>query len=126
YVSAQIGLARCGPEIREWARGLLTHPDYDARATGAFLLGQLAEDGHLGEAVDAIAAELAQLAKRPVEEDPKETEAVDAAVEALRKVGEWRRKRAGRSGPRPRSTQVLPLLAPEFAPLGYGFGFLEA
>ena len=35
YVSAVTDLANRGPEIRDWSRDLLIHPDYDARETGA-------------------------------------------------------------------------------------------
>jgi HEAT repeat protein len=87
FVLAHNELATRGPEIRDWCRGLLTHPDYDARECGAFLLGQLGSRGQLGDAVEAVVAELGALTRRPVEEDQKETQAIDAAIEALAEIG---------------------------------------
>ena len=83
YVLALNELANRGPEIRDWCRGLLTHPDYDARESGAFLLGQLGKRRQLGDAEAAVVAQLGALTQRPVEEDGKELQAVDAAIGAL-------------------------------------------
>ena len=87
FVAAYNVLATRGPEIRDWCRGLLSHPDYDARECGAFLLGQLGSRGQLGDAAEAVVAELGALTRRPVEEDHKETQAIDAAVGALAEIG---------------------------------------
>jgi len=87
FVEAYNELATRGPEIRDWSRGLLTHPDYDARECGAFLLGQLGGRGQLGSAVEAVVSELGALTRRPVEEDQKETQAIDAAIGALAEIG---------------------------------------
>jgi hypothetical protein len=87
FVLAHNELATCGPEIRDWCRGLLTHSDYDARECGAFLLGQLGGRGRLGGVVDAVVAELGALIRRPVEEDGKEAQAIDAAIGALAEIG---------------------------------------
>jgi hypothetical protein len=87
YVLAQNELAKRGPEIRDWCRRLLTHPDYDARECGAFLLGQLGQRGQLGDAEEAIVAELGALTQRPIEGDSKELQAVDAAIGALAEIG---------------------------------------
>ena len=80
-------LARRGHEIRDWCRRLLVHPNYDARECGAYLLGQLATRHCLGEAEAAVVAELGALTQRPVEEDGKELQAVDAAIRALGDIG---------------------------------------
>lgn len=42
-----------GSEMREWARGLLTHTEYYAREQGAFLLGELGRRGLLADAKNA-------------------------------------------------------------------------
>src|SRR5262245_28993477 len=87
FVLAYNELATRGPEIRDWCRGLLAHPDYDARECGAFLLGQLGQLRQLGEAEAAVVSELGALTQRPVEEDCKELQAVDAAIDALAEIG---------------------------------------
>jgi hypothetical protein len=87
FVPAYNELATRGPEIRDWSRRLLTHPDYWARESGAFLLGQLGSRGQLGDAVEAVVAELGALTCRPVEEDCKELQAVDSAILALAEIG---------------------------------------
>jgi hypothetical protein len=87
YVLALNELAKRGPEIRDWCRRLLTHPDYDARECGAFLLGQLALRRQLGDAEAAVVMELGALTQRQVEEDSKELQAVDAAIGALAGIG---------------------------------------
>jgi HEAT repeat protein len=87
FVAAYNELATRGPEIRDWCRRLLTHPDYDARECGAFLLGQLGSRGQLGDAVEAVIAELGALSRSPIEEDQKETQAIDAAIEAQAEIG---------------------------------------
>jgi len=87
FASAYNELANRGPEIRDWCQRLLTHREYAARESGAFLLGQLGSRGQLGDAVEAIVAELGALTARPVEEDAKELQAVDAAIEALARIG---------------------------------------
>jgi HEAT repeat protein len=87
FVAAYNELVTRGPEIRNWCRGLLNHPDYDARECGAFLLGQLGRRAQLGEAVADVVAELGALTQRPVEEDHKETQAIDAAIGALAEIG---------------------------------------
>jgi len=66
---------------------LLIHPDYDARECGAFLLGQLGQRRQLGDAEAAVVAELGALTQRPIEEDCKELQAVDAAIHALAETG---------------------------------------
>jgi hypothetical protein len=76
-----------GTEIREWARRLLAHVDYDAREAGANLLGHLAERKRLGDFEEQIVVELGLLIQRLVEEDGKEMQAVDAALLALGKTG---------------------------------------
>lgn len=88
YVLAMTELAGRGPEIRDWCRGLLVHPNYDARDAGAFLLGCLGRRGQLGDARAAVVAELGALTRRPVEEDNKEAQAIDAAIEALADIGD--------------------------------------
>src|SRR4051794_1284025 len=86
YTLAQHELAKRGAEIRDWCRRLLTHPDYDARELGAFLLGELGQRRQLGDAQLAVVAELGALTQRPVEEDCKETQAIDAAIWALAEI----------------------------------------
>jgi hypothetical protein len=77
-----------GPEVRDWARRLLAHPDYLARETGAWLLGELGERGELGDVTEAAIGELAALINRPFEKDPpKEAPAIDLAVGCLGKIG---------------------------------------
>jgi PBS lyase HEAT-like repeat len=88
FVLAYNVLATRGPEIRDWCRRLLTHPDYEAREPGAFLLGQLGFRKQLGDAVEAVIAELGALTRRPVEDDCKETQAISAAITALAKIGD--------------------------------------
>jgi hypothetical protein len=87
YVVALNELARRGPEIRDWCRRLLAHPDYDARECGAFLLGQLGQRRQLGDSEAVVVAELGALTQRPIEEDCKELQAVDAAIGALGEIG---------------------------------------
>ena len=87
YVLAINELWNRGTEIREWARELLTHVDFDAREAGAALLGRLAERGLLGDQEEEIIAELGSLIQRPIEEDMKEMQAVDTAIRALRHIG---------------------------------------
>lgn len=87
YVLALNELAQRGPEIRDWCRRLLVHPDYDARECGAFLLGQLGQRRQLGDAEVAVVTELGALTQQPVEEDCKELQAVDAAIGALAEIG---------------------------------------
>ena len=87
FVRAYNELAARGPEIRDWCRRLLTHPDYRARESGAFLLGRLGGRRQLGDAAEAVVAELGALTRRPIEEDSKEAQAVDAAVGALAEIG---------------------------------------
>jgi HEAT repeat protein len=87
FVLAYNELSTRGPEIRDWCRGLLAHPDYNARESGAFLLGQLGKRHQLGDVEAAVVAELGALTQRPVEEDCKELQAVDAAIDALGEIG---------------------------------------
>ena len=87
YVRAYNELHRRGPEIRDWCRGLLVHPDYWAREAGADLLGELGRRRQLGDAEAAVVAELGALTQRPVEEDSKEVQAIDAAIRALAAIG---------------------------------------
>jgi hypothetical protein len=87
FVLAYTELATRGPEIRDWCRGLLAHSDSTARECGAFLLGQLGGRGQLGDATEALVAELGALTRRPVEDDNKETQAIDAAIGALAEIG---------------------------------------
>lgn len=86
FAEANTELAKRGPEIRDWCRSLLTHSDYAARETGAFLLGQLGRRGQLGDAVELVVGELGAVVRRPVE-DGKELQAVDAAIGALAEIG---------------------------------------
>jgi hypothetical protein len=87
FVAACNELVNRGPEIREWCRRLVAHPDYHARETGAFLLGQLGKRRLLGDMEAAVVAELGALTQRPVEEDGKELQAVDAAISGLAAIG---------------------------------------
>jgi hypothetical protein len=80
-------LGERGSEVIEWARRRLQHPGYDAREEAACLLGTVAARGKLGSEERAIAAELASLATRPWHEDPKELQANNAAMNALRTIG---------------------------------------
>ena len=41
FVRADNELANRGPEIRDWSRKLLVHPDYSARESGAFLATEM-------------------------------------------------------------------------------------
>jgi hypothetical protein len=86
FVPAYNELAGRGPEIRDWCRRLLIHPDYSARESGAFLLGRLGSRGQLGDAAEAVVEELGALTRRPVETDCKEVQAVDAAITALAEI----------------------------------------
>jgi HEAT repeat protein len=88
YVLAHNELAERGPEVRDWARSLLSHPDYEARETGAFLLGRLGSRRLLGDAEEDIIAEVGALTRRPVEEDGKEVQAIDSAIRALGAIGD--------------------------------------
>jgi hypothetical protein len=91
YQLAVKALGSRGPEVRDWARKLLSHPDYSARETGAWLLGELGERGELGDAAGAVIAELARAINRPFEEDPpKEATAIDLALATLGKIGDPR------------------------------------
>jgi hypothetical protein len=88
YVRAVNALSIRGPEMRDWASRLLGHPDYDARETAAFLVGELGARGQLGEAVNNVINELGALINRPFEHDPpKEAQAIDVAIGALAKIG---------------------------------------
>jgi HEAT repeat protein len=80
-------LSRRGSEILEWALARLRHPDYDAREHAAYLLGELAERGHLGEQLATVTEELAALVTRPWEEDTKEVQANTSALLSLAKIG---------------------------------------
>lgn len=86
FVLAYNELANRGPEILDWCRRLLTHPDYWARESGAFLLGKLGHREQLGDAVEAVVAELGALTRRPVDSDGKELQAVDAAIMAFAEI----------------------------------------
>ncbi len=89
YVRALNALGNRGPEVRDWARGLLVHPEYDARESGAWLLGALGSQGQLGEAVESVIDELAALIDRPFEDDfPKEAQAINVAIMALGRIGD--------------------------------------
>jgi HEAT repeat protein len=91
YKLAVNALGSRGPAVRDWARKLLAHPDYLARETGAWLLGELGERGELGDATGAVIVELAGVINRPFEEDPpKEATAIDLALAALGKIGDPR------------------------------------
>jgi HEAT repeat protein len=88
YVRAVNALGNRGPEVRDWARGLLVRPEYDARETGAWLLGELGRKEQLGEMIETVIDELGALIDRPFEDDfPKEAQAIDAAIVALGKIG---------------------------------------
>ena len=86
YVLALNELWNRGEEVREWARELLVHADFDAREAGAGLLGRLAERQLLGAVQEQVVAELGALIQRPVEADMKEMQAVDVAISALGKI----------------------------------------
>jgi hypothetical protein len=88
YVAASNALSERGPEVVTWARGLLTHPLYEARESGALLLGRLGQRGVLGEARAAIVAELGALANRPAAADDKDLQANDCAIMALGMIGD--------------------------------------
>ena len=88
--AAQNELAKCGPEVRDWARGLLNHPEYEARSFGAFLLGELGRKRQLGDGEDAVIEELGALTRRPIGEEAKEAEAVCSAVTAIGRIGNRR------------------------------------
>ena len=90
YASASKELAKRGREVIEWARRLLTHPDYDARELGATLLGFLGERRELGSREDQIVDDLCKLATRPLNYDGKELQAVSAAIDALGRIGNRR------------------------------------
>jgi HEAT repeat protein len=91
YTRAVNALGGRGPVVRDWARRLLSHPDYDARETGAWLLGELGERGQLGDATGTVITELAALINRPFDEDPpKEATAIALAIAALAKIGDPR------------------------------------
>jgi hypothetical protein len=83
YVRALNALGNRGPDVRDWARSLLTHPEYDAREQGAWLLGELGSKGQLDPPVRSVIEELGMLIDRPIEEDSKERQAIDAAITAL-------------------------------------------
>jgi hypothetical protein len=87
YVLAVNALGNRGTEIHDWARRLLIHTDYDARETGAWLIGELGKRGQLGDAIEGVVEELAALVDRPIEEDSKESQAIDAAIISLGKTG---------------------------------------
>src|SRR5258708_16998670 len=78
---AVYALGSRGPEVREWARKILSHRDYCARETGAWLLGELGERGELGDVTGTVITELERLINRPFDEDPpKEATAIDLAI----------------------------------------------
>ncbi len=86
YVNELQALGNYGAEARQRARKLLTNADYEARETGAWLLGEFGELHQLGEEVEAVVGELTALINRPLESDPKELQAVGAAISALGKI----------------------------------------
>lgn len=88
FVRAYNELTTRGPEIRDWCRRLLDHPDYEAREVAAHLLGRLGARRQLAEATEAVIAELGALTRRPVEVDGKAVQAVDAALGALAEIGQ--------------------------------------
>jgi hypothetical protein len=87
YVKALNELNERGPEILDWCRAHLQHADYDAREQAAFFLGQLGRRRQLGDKEALVIAELGELIRRPIEEDNKEMQAVDAAIDALGEIG---------------------------------------
>lgn len=87
YVRAVTALTNRGPEILDWARRLLVHPDYWARETGAWLLGELGNRNQLEDTTETVIAELGALTRRSAEEDAKETQAIDTAVNAIARIG---------------------------------------
>ena len=88
YVAAVNELGRRGPEIRDIARGLLRHPEYEAREQAAFWLGELGARGELEEPISDVIDELGVLAFREVGEEVKERQAIDAAISAIGKIGD--------------------------------------
>jgi HEAT repeat protein len=88
YVHALNELSKRGPEILDWSLKLLKHPYYGAREDGAFLLGQLGERLQLGDRKQEVVRDLGTLALSPVKEDAKETQAIDAAIASLGKIGD--------------------------------------
>jgi hypothetical protein len=87
YVRAVNELGRRGPEIRDWARLRLKHPDYEAREMAAWWIGQLGARGQLEGVVEEVIGELRVLVNRPVGEENKERQAIGAAVTAIGKIG---------------------------------------
>jgi hypothetical protein len=91
YQIAVNALGSRGPAVRDWARKILSHRDYCARETGAWLLGELGEGGELGDTTGTVITELERLINRPFDEDPpKEATAIDLAIAALAKIGDPR------------------------------------
>jgi hypothetical protein len=91
YQLAVKALVNRGPEVRDWARRILSHHDYCARQTGAWLLGELGQRGELGDAIGKVIIELEKLINRPFDDDPpKEATAIDLAIAALAKIGDAR------------------------------------
>ena len=88
YVAAVNELGRRGPEIRDIARGLLRHPEYEAREQAAFWLGELGARGELEEPISDVIDELGVLAHREVGEEVKERQAIDAAIRAIGRIGD--------------------------------------
>jgi hypothetical protein len=90
YVRAVNELGNRGAEIRDWARRHLLHPDYEAREMAAWWIGQLGARGQLADVVGDVIEELRTLANRPVGGEPKERQAIDAAIIAIGKIGDPR------------------------------------
>lgn len=89
YKLAVNALGDRGSAVRDWARKLLSHSDYCARETGAWLLGELGQRGELGDATGKVISELEKLINRPFDDDPpKEATAIDLAIAALAKIGD--------------------------------------
>jgi hypothetical protein len=86
YVCAANELGNRELEIQDWARRLLRHPDYEACEIAAWWIGQLGIRGQL-DAVEDVVDELEALVNRPVGEESKERQAVDAAITAIGKIG---------------------------------------
>lgn len=80
-------LATRGRESLSWARARLRHTGYYAREDAASLIAQIAQSQQLGSEAEGIAEELAVLALRRPEEDPKEAQAASVALWALSFIG---------------------------------------
>lgn len=70
-----------------WARSRLRHPETLARASAAWLVGELCCKHPQDCELDLIVGELSALATRPIEEDTKEVQANAVALAVLSRIG---------------------------------------